>query len=292
MIDQEVLKEITRISLNYVYSGENERPVRALNFRSREAGGLGLMNPTLKCRAFMLKSMNKEFNKLENDENRIIDLYGYKNDFRDLLKENCDLKDVSSIYNILIRKETYKNGLLIPSRAELRAQHINWELAWHNLRTIKGIGPEEKCFMFKVQQDLLPVGTRMHRKGADKRCLANLNDDATCTELEDRKHALLTCPTVMEKSTILKEILGEIFDRHLDDEEILYFSYYDRDKNKKKAGLWIAIKMLYCIHYDRNMNKVQLLRKMLKEINWNLQMNIKEHVMFSMLKTVISNRLI
>ena len=56
-------KAITQIlgkALDFVYSGENERPVRVINFRSRELGGLGLINPVIKSRAFMVKNMIKE----------------------------------------------------------------------------------------------------------------------------------------------------------------------------------------------------------------------------------------
>jgi hypothetical protein len=42
-------------ALDFIYSGENERPVRAINFRIKKQGGLGLINPIWK--ALMVKNM-------------------------------------------------------------------------------------------------------------------------------------------------------------------------------------------------------------------------------------------
>ena len=70
-------KAITQIlgkALDFVYSGENERPVRVINFRSRELGGLGLINPIIKSRAFMVKNMIKEA------ESKDIDIRDYRED--------------------------------------------------------------------------------------------------------------------------------------------------------------------------------------------------------------------
>ena len=32
--------------MNFIYLGENERPVPPINFRGRDKGGLGLIDPT------------------------------------------------------------------------------------------------------------------------------------------------------------------------------------------------------------------------------------------------------
>ena len=44
-LEAAVMKTIPPKTLNFIWAGQNERPVRALNFRSKELGGLGLVCP-------------------------------------------------------------------------------------------------------------------------------------------------------------------------------------------------------------------------------------------------------
>ena len=44
-LDEKIINKMLSKALDFIYSGENERPVRALNFRPTELGGLGLINP-------------------------------------------------------------------------------------------------------------------------------------------------------------------------------------------------------------------------------------------------------
>ena len=41
--------------MSFIYDGENERPVRPLNFRDTKRGGLGLIEPMIKSKALFLK---------------------------------------------------------------------------------------------------------------------------------------------------------------------------------------------------------------------------------------------
>ena len=82
MLEKEVLKKICQLSLRFIWAGQNERPVNALNFRATDLGGLGLICPETKSKALLLKSMNKDFISFGNDINKIDLLYGYKKDFK------------------------------------------------------------------------------------------------------------------------------------------------------------------------------------------------------------------
>ena len=53
-LDQNIMKKITQKVLNFIWAGQNERPVRALNFRAKYLGGLGLMCPNTKSKACYL----------------------------------------------------------------------------------------------------------------------------------------------------------------------------------------------------------------------------------------------
>ena len=59
------MEEIMKACMNFIYAGENERPVRALNFRPVKFGGLGLVEVSMKARALLLKNMLK---KSDNNE--------------------------------------------------------------------------------------------------------------------------------------------------------------------------------------------------------------------------------
>ena len=61
------------------------------------------------------------------------------------------------------------------------------------LEVVKSITAQKKCFPWQVQQDILPIGSRLHCPGADKRCLAVLENNRGCTNLIDRQHVLLSC---------------------------------------------------------------------------------------------------
>ena len=62
-----MLNKILSKALDFIYAGENEKPVRPLNFRDKLSGGLGLINPIVKAKAFLIKNMYKDF--IEHDCN-------------------------------------------------------------------------------------------------------------------------------------------------------------------------------------------------------------------------------
>ena len=56
---------------------------------------------------------------------------------------------------------------------------------------------------------------------------------------------------------------------------ILVLSFNHRDKRKLCGGLWFAVKSMYNIYMKKYLNKSQLLREIVKEVNWNLDLNRK-----------------
>ena len=171
--EKTVNKMLNRV-LQFIYTGENERPVRAVNFRMKEQGGLGLIHPVWKARAFLVKNMIKEYLNTENNEDsiKIEKVYGYTEDMESVINAEIG-KDVKSIYNHLMKSILEKNGSLIPSRNEKKVSGIKWNLEWKNQNLVKGITGSERVFVWKCTQDMLEVGDRIHRKMqieiADKR---------------------------------------------------------------------------------------------------------------------------
>ena len=271
-LESDVLKKITQKVLNFIWAGQNERPVRALNFRAKDLGGLGLVCPATKSKALLLKSMGKDFMNYGNQIAEIGKLYGYKSDFKKLLEEGIDRKNVKQIYEFLMTDVCYRNASLIPSREEKRTCGVKWKTAWSNLKLTKSVTAQEKYFQWQVQQDMLPIGNRLHRPGAEKRCLSLLGNNTICICLNDRKHAFLSClrSPVVERSVM--NILSDFLERPVSEEEILHFSFNHRNKKRLKLALWFAVKMLFLIHSRKCLNKMQLLAEIQKEIQWNLKM--------------------
>ena len=269
-LDQNVMKKITQKVLNFIWAGQNERPVRALNFRAKYLGGLGLMCPNTKSKALLIKNMFKDYLVLGGTEDKVDSLYGCKNDFKRVLEFGVDMKNIKQIYEQLMNDICFRNGSLVPSRAEKRSKGVKWKIAWKNLQQTRGVTAQEKYFQWQVQQDMLPIGERLHRQGAEKRCLLVMENDRVCTQISNRQHVLLSCPSLGEN--LVKVILSDFLDRSISDQEILHFSFNHRSKKRLNIAVWFAVKMLFWIYCKKCFNKMQLLDEMLKEIQWNLKM--------------------
>ena len=56
-----MLGTILSKALSFIFAGENERPVRVVNFRPKEWGGLGLIHPTIKAKALLIRNTYLDF---------------------------------------------------------------------------------------------------------------------------------------------------------------------------------------------------------------------------------------
>ena len=149
-LDKKTLENLLRKAMEFIYSGENERPVKAINFRPKQLGGLGLTHPVIKARALLVKNMYKDFLKYEcdiNDSFFVDQIYGNIEDFKMIYEAGLSDAPVKLIYEFMMKKVLYKNESLIPSRNEKRQDGIKWSLAWKNMVLVKGINAEEKCFV-------------------------------------------------------------------------------------------------------------------------------------------------
>ena len=100
------------------------------------------------------------------DNREVRKIYGYSEELEKVLKADMEKKGVKEIYNLLMEKVIQKNGSLIPSRNEKKTNGIKWKVVWKNQSLLKGVTAEEKCFAWKMSQDMLEVGNRIHRKNA------------------------------------------------------------------------------------------------------------------------------
>ena len=72
-----------------------------------------------------------------------------------------------------------------------------------------------------------------------------------------------------------KSIIREYLDRVVEPKDILYLSFNHRNKHRLRGGVWFAVKLMYLVYQNRTRNKSQLLRDIVKEIDWNLDLNRK-----------------
>ena len=277
-IEKRVLDNIVVKALQFIYAGENERPVRTLNFRDKSVGGLGLVNPIMKAKALLIKSMHKEFVKkgcdISNTET-YEDIYGYVDEMVEMIKAGVSLDTTRFSYSYLNESLVCRNNSVIPSRSEKRAHNIRWSTAWTNWRDLRGVDAHECIFAWKLQQDMLPLGSRLHRPNAEKRCLTEIGRGEICQEIETREHVFLKCVRVKESIESFKGIITEYLGRDIEYNNIIYLAFNHRNKQRLRSAIWIAVKVMYLIYNNRMMNKSQLLKELVKEIDWNLEQNRK-----------------
>ena len=267
------LEKVLARALAFIYGGENERPVRALNFREKEEGGLGLTCPIMKAKALLVKNMIKDFLKYdcEIDDGYMMDnIYGYYDDFKNIFMIGLAFEPVKVIYKYFVREIVEKNGSLIPSRNEKRNENIKWKVTWKNLNLVKGITAEEKTFSWKMTQDMLAVGKRIHRN-VEKRCLRKMMNDYECQVIPDIMHHIADCEAVRDVFREIKEIAESMLDKKLETKQIVLLNFTHRKRKRLKLVLWFVVKCLYLIHTQKFFNGDQMFYKILKEIDWNLK---------------------
>ena len=62
-LNGKMLNKIISKAIAFIYAGQNEKPIRPLNFRSVKLGGIGLINPIVKAKALLFCfQLNIQFN--------------------------------------------------------------------------------------------------------------------------------------------------------------------------------------------------------------------------------------
>ena len=156
-----------------------------------------------------------------------------------------------------------------------KSLNVKWSVVWKNLFLVKGLTAEEKCFAWKVSQDMVAVGSRIHRPNAERRCLAVFDNGEVCVEIQTLEHLFVKCKAVESINDCMKWVLETFLDRTVSLEDMIYFSFNHRNKKKLVLALWFSVKMMFKIFQDNCRNKSQLLREIIKSIDWNLAMNRK-----------------
>ena len=266
-MDEKNMEKILSKACSFIYSGENERPIRPLNFRPKNKGGLGLINPLVKAKAFLMKSMMKDFADLDFDRGKINQVHGWNRDFRIVFEKLGTQTDIKIIYDELLTRFIYRNGSLIPSRNEKNKRGVKWKNAWQNLTILRGLNPTETCFAWKLTQDMVEVGRRKHRKGAVRGCGRIGDDSRLCNVLETLEHCVMECGVVRKYSLGLIRIIESLIGRTVAEREIVCLSFKCRKLTTLKVALWFAVKTIHEIFSNRE-RKPEIWRKVLEELEW------------------------
>ena len=217
--------------------------------------------------------MQKEFEGSGSDGSKIKILRGWTKEFEYLYEINLLHADNKSIYNALLEKTIRKNGSLIPSRNEKRNRGVKWKVAWRNLSLLRSLDPHEKCFGWKMTQDLVEVGARLHRKGANKQC-SKVNDGRICNHIETLEHRLFLCDSMKLMSQATKGVIEWLIGKSVDRKEIVYLNLTHRKKTTLLLCLWFTIKAMVLIFDGKTRSKNLLLSEISKEICWNISQKV------------------
>ena len=280
MLEVKMLKELDKKMRNFIHAGENERPVQALVYRPKDLGGLGLICPVTKSKAFLLKNMYKEWTEIsannDNDE-EIYTLYGDFSDLHTVLEEETDCTSIKEIYLSLLKQKIRKGGSLIPSRAEKKNPGIKYKTVWENVNLIKRVDPYLKYFAWGLGQDMIVVGARLHRANQRKQCQQEVEDEETgelsvCGAIETLQHALAFCQSSRIKFEYLKSLAERFLEKSVTEEQLIFLAINHRNKKKLKTMLWVVLKSLYLIWSQRSFSLEDFRKHMGKDMFFHQQL--------------------
>ena len=213
--------------------------------------------------------MNKDFDDVGREGRNVKKLRGWVKEFQFIHDLNILDSDNKTIYSTLLEKTVKKNGSLIPSRNEKRTRGVKWKVTWRNLTLLRNVNPYEKCFGWKMTQDLVEVGARLHRNGANKQC-AKMKDGALCNTIETLEHRLFLCENVHPLSTAVKSVIERLIGKSVDRQEILCLNLTHRKRSTLCLCLWFTIKAMVLIYNGKLLSKTKLFNEISSEIRWNL----------------------
>ena len=78
---------------------------------------------------------------------------------------------------------------------------------------------------------------------------------------------------MVDSFDMLVQVLNRVTERHISYDLIVHLAFNHRKKQRLKCAIWFAVKMMYFIFNKKMFNKEQILKEMVKEIDWNLRLN-------------------
>ena len=94
-----------------------------------------------------------------------------------------------------------------------------------------------------------------------------------CQEIQDLNHAFKNCDAVVRTHDTMTQVLNRLTERNISSDLLVHLAFNHRKKQTLKCALWFAVKAMYSIFIKKMFNKGQILKEIIKEIDWNLRMN-------------------
>ena len=227
----------------------------------------------VKAKAFLIKSMIKDFEELGFDRGKMKQLHGWNKEFGNIFDKLGPCTDVKTIFDEMLKRIIYRNCSLIPSRNEKNKRGVKWKSVWNNLSLLRGLNPAETCFAWKLTQDMVEVGRRKHRKGAVRGCGRKLNDRRLCDVLDTLEHCVMECDVVRDISLGIIRIIETLLGRTVTEKEVVCLSFNCRKLPTLKVALWLAVKTIHGLF--KNEERIDFWKKVLEEIEWRTKFPIK-----------------
>ena len=123
---------------------------------------------------------------------------------------------------------------MISSTSTTRGSILTGSVAWRNWRRLRGLDAEELEFVWKLQQDMLKIGSRIHRPNADKRCREDISEDRICIDIQTRRHLFIECESVKDVFRFIKNVKSEYFQN--------LFNNFKNNTHK----IWSTIRQINC----------------------------------------------
>ena len=79
---------------------------------------------------------------------------------------------------------------------------------------------------------MLLVGSRIHRKNVERKCLGNLENGDICSEVQNLEHAFKTCPLVVESYENILLVLNRLLGHSVTYNDLISLSVNHRKKTK------------------------------------------------------------
>ena len=269
---------------SWIYADLLIKPEELVLYRSRQQGGLGLMNVKYRAMAELIKSfldtaINPKFKRnlfhhalyrwhIEDD--RDIPDPGKPPYFSDDLfaaikaAKSEGLRPSSMTvgmwYRFLMEEKVFQekdeNGFSFPiqMKAEKLSPNNNWEVIWP-LIILPGLDSRTRSFLLKLLHNLLPTQERLHRVLPNKVLspTCSLCPQATCG---DQLHSLILCPFNNGVGLWLYCCIRQLFPG-MESTQLISLNFETNHISEKAfPAIWMIAKTLLIIWASRTSNTV------------------------------------
>ena len=239
-LDTEILKKIDNETQRWLHAGEGEKPVREVNYRPMKEGGLGIQQVEWKARALIIKGAIKYGN-----EEEYVDRY----EVTKMMLMGC--YKTKQIYKVIMDEQIGRKENRTKSRTEKKEVWVRWDQTGKNMEIARGLNIQEKEFMWKLINDMLKIGDRLHWGGdpntRDKCKMITCDERGNmkkCGENEDRRHVFDGCSYSRNKNIAIKKVIEEMTRREVSTTAIIHIDIEHQNQKKRREAILFTVRAM------------------------------------------------